>query len=240
MRDDLTLLGFGEMGWGQALLNAGLMTVAVSASAFVIGLVIGTFCAWAKLSGPPVLRRLAEIYGVVLRGIPDLLVIYLFYFGGRQVVSSVANLFGHHGPVEISGFAAGAIAIGLISGAGQAEVLRGAYAAIPPGTLEAARVGGMTRWTMFRRIIAPQALPTALPGMNNQWQSAIKESALVSVTGLVETMREVGIAAGSTELPFLFYGAGIVIYLIITSLSGVMFRTAEWRALRSQMPAKGR
>ncbi|MCB8882146.1 ABC transporter permease subunit [Acidisoma cellulosilytica] len=228
------------MGWGHALFTAATTTVAVSACAFALGLAIGTLCAWAKLSGPAPLRRLAEVYGVVLRGIPDLLVIYLFYFGGRQVATTVAGLFGHHGPVEISGFAAGAIAIGLISGAGQTEVLRGAYQAISPGTLEAAKVGGMTRWTMFRRIIAPQALPTALPGLNNQWQSAIKESALVSVTGLVETMREVGIAAGSTELPFLFYAAGIVIYLIITSLSGLVFRTAEWRAMRSQMPARAR
>lgn len=236
MEDAFTLLGFGPEGWGKSLLTAGLMTLAVSACAFVFGLVLGTLCAWAKLSGPPILRRAADVYGVVMRGIPDLLVIYLFYFGGRQVVTAIAQKFGHTGPVEVSGFVAGCIAIGLISGAAQAEVLRGAFLAIPTGTLEAARVTGMRRWTMFRRIIAPQALNTALPGLGNQWQSVIKESALVSVTGLVETLRAVSVAANSTELPFLFFLAGGGIYLAITTVSGLLFRLAEWHAMRS-MPA---
>jgi octopine/nopaline transport system permease protein len=234
MGEAFTLLGFGPEGWGHALLTAGLTTLAVSACAFACGLVLGTLCAWAKIAGPPVLRRAADIYGVVLRGIPDLLVIYLFYFGGRQLVTAIANQFGHTGPVEISGFVAGSLAIGLISGAAQAEVLRGAFHAIPPGTLEAARVTGMRRWTMFRRIIAPQALRTALPGLGNQWQSVIKESALVSVTGLVETLRAVSVAANSTELPFLFFLAGGAIYLAITTVSGLVFRIAEWRAMRGQ------
>lgn len=238
MDDAFTLLGFGPEGWGHALLRGGLMTLAVSACAFACGLVLGALSAWAKIAGPPALRRLADIYGVVMRGIPDLLVIYLFYFGGRQIVSAVAQQFGHTGPVEVSGFVAGCLAIGLLSGATQAEVLRGAFHAIAPGTIEAARVVGMRRWTMFRRIIAPQALRTALPGLGNQWQSVIKESALVSVTGLVETLRAVSVAANSTELPFLFFLAGAAIYLAITTVSGFLFRSAEWWAMRGQPAAK--
>lgn len=238
MDDAFTLLGFGSEGWGLALLRGGLVTLAISACAFACGLVLGTLSAWAKIAGSPVLRRVADVYGVVMRGIPDLLVIYLFYFGGRQIVSAVAQMFGHVGPVEVSGFAAGCLAIGLLSGATQAEVLRGAYHAVPQGTLDAARVAGMRRWTMFRRIIAPQALRTALPGLGNQWQSVIKESALVSVTGLVETLRAVSVAANSTELPFLFFLAGGAIYLAITTVSGLLFRLAEWRAMRGQPAPK--
>ena len=230
--DDLALLGFGPQGWGRALLGAAGITVAVSGCAFAIGLLIGTLLAWARLAGGPVLRRVADVYGVVLRGVPDLLVIYLFYFGGRQVVAVLARLVGYPGPVDVSGFVAGALAIGLISAAGQAEVLRGAFNAIPPGTLEAGLVGGMRRWTLFRRVIVPQGMVTALPGLGNQWQSVIKESALVSVTGLVETMRAVTVASGSTDLPFLFYAAGAVIFLVITSLSGLVVRTAEARTRR--------
>ncbi len=239
MWDDLTLLGFGPDGWGQALVRAALNTVGVSASAFLIGAGLGAALAWAKLGGGPVLRRSADIYSVVLRGVPDLLVIYLFYFGGRQAVASLARLVGHDGPVDVSGFAAGALAIGLISAAGQAEVLRGAYGAIPVGTLEAGLVGGMGRWTLFRRVIVPQGMVSALPGLGNQWQSVIKESALVSVTGLVETMRAVTVAAGSTDLPFLFYAAGAVLFLAITTLSGFVFRVAEWR-VRRWAPSLGR
>ena len=232
MLEDLALLGFGPEGWGKALFGAALTTVAVSVCAFVTGLVLGVLLAWGAVGGGRVARRVAYVYGVVLRGVPDLLVIYLFYFGGRQVVAAVARLGGYDGPVDISGFVAGALAIGLISAAGQAEVLRGAYGVIPTGTLEAGLVGGMGRWTLFRRVIVPQGTVTALPGLGNQWQGVIKESALVSVTGLVETMREVTIASGSTDLPFLFYAAGAAIFLLITTFSGFVFRAAEWRVRR--------
>lgn len=229
---DFALLGFGPEGWGRALLGAAGTTVAVSVCAFLAGLGLGTSLAWAAVGGGPAMRRLASVYSVVLRGVPDLLVIYLFYFGGRQVVGAVARAAGFDGPVDVSGFVAGALAIGLISAAGQAEVLRGAFHAIPRGTLEAGLVGGMGRWTLFRRVIVPQGMVTALPGLGNQWQSVIKESALVSVTGLVETMRVVTIASGSTDLPFLFYGAGAVMFLAITTMSGFLFRAGEGRVRR--------
>lgn len=232
MQTDWTLLGFGPEGWGLVLLRAGLMTLAVSVCAFALGLAIGTLVAWARLSRSRVLQRLAIGYTVVLRGVPDLLVIYLFYFGGRQVVSAVGTALGFEGPFDISGFLAGVLAIGLISGAAQSEVLRGAYLAVPRGTIEAGQVVGMSRFMLFRRVIAPQALVTAIPAMGNQWQSVIKETALVSVTGLVETMRQVSIAAGSTQEHFLFYAAGGVIFLLITSLSDIVFRLAERRSLR--------
>lgn len=229
---DIGLLGFGTDGWGRVLLWAGVMTLAVSVAAFLCGLVLGTLVAWARIAGSRPVRALAEAYTVVLRGVPDILVIYLFYFGGRQVVTAIGTALGFPGPFDISGFLAGMLAIGLISGASQSEVLRGAYQAVPKGTIEAGRVVGMGRLTLFRRVIAPQAMVTALPGMGNQWQSVIKESALVSVTGLVETMRQVQVAAGTTQEHFLFYAAGAGIYLLITTLSDQLFRRAERHSLR--------
>lgn len=234
MRSDLDLLGFGPDGWGMALLHAALLTLAVSVCAFLCGLVLGTLAAWARIGGNWPLRKLAEIYAVVLRGVPDILVIYLFYFGGRQIVALAGNALGFQGPFEISGFVAGMLAVGLISGAYQAEVLRGAYHAVPKGTIDAGRVVGMGRLTLFRRVIAPQAMITAIPGLGNQWQSVIKESALVSVTGLTEVMRQVSVAAGSTQEDFLFYAAGAVIYLVITTISGQIFSLIERRSLRGQ------
>ncbi|WP_442771740.1 ABC transporter permease [Paenirhodobacter enshiensis] len=230
--EDLALLGFGPDGWGKVLAQAGLMTLAVSVAAFVVGLALGTLIAWGRVSGGGVARALAHGYTAVMRGVPEILVIYLFYFGGRQVVTAVGTALGFPGPFDISGFMAGMLAIGLISGANQAEVLRGAWQAVPKGTIEAGRVVGMGRFTLFRRVIAPQALVTALPGLGNQWQSVIKESALVSVTGLVETMRQVSVAAGTTQEHFLFYAAGAAIYLAITTLSDQLFRLAERHSLR--------
>lgn len=231
---DWQLLSFGPDGWGPVLLKAAGVTVSVSLCAFLLGSVIGSLVAWAKIGGNRWMRRLAEGYTVVLRGIPDLIVIYIFYFGGRQVLAFFGHALGMQGPFDISGFVAGALAIGLISGAGQAEVFRGSYHSIPKGTLETATVVGMGKWLMFRRVIVPQALTTAIPGLGNQWQSAIKESALVSVTGLVETMNQVQVASGSTQMPFFFFAVGAVIYLLITTVSEFAIRQAEKWSLRGQ------
>lgn len=240
MQADLDLLGFGPDGWGPVLVHAAMMTLLVSLAAFAFGIVLGTLVAWARTGRSRLLRGLAGLYTAVLRGVPDILVIYLFYFGGRQVVTAIGTTLGFAGPFDISGFLAGMLAIGLISAAYQAEVLRGAYQAVPRGTIEAGRVVGMTRFTLFRRVIVPQAMVTAIPGLGNQWQSVIKESALVSVTGMVEIMRQVTVAAGSSQEHFLFYAAGAVLYLIITTISGRVFNIIERRGLRGHLAGGGR
>lgn len=234
--DDLvryfTLIGFGPTGWGQPLLWAASMTVAVSASAFVVGIVLGIFGCWAKLSRSRLAHAGANVYTTVLRGVPDLLVIYLFYFGGSQAIGAIARLLGHQGFYGLNGFVVGTAAVGIISGAYQTEVLRGAYQAIPKGELEAARVAGMGRLLMLRRIVAPQTLRFALPGMGNVWQLILKESALISVVGLTEIMNQTRLAVGRTGAAFSFYVTAAILFLIITSLSGVLFRHAEARAMR--------
>ncbi len=154
----LELIGFGPNGWGWALLKASAMTLAVALCGFLAGAIIGTFVAWAKLSRNLVARSLADGYTTVLRGIPDLLVIYLFYFGGSAALGAVGSLFGAEGFIGVPAFATGALAIGVVSGAYQAEVFRGAYQTLSKGELEAAKSVGMHRFLMFRRIIAPQVL----------------------------------------------------------------------------------
>src|ERR1700722_4644790 len=139
------------------------MTLSVSAAAFAIGLACGFVGAWAKLSRSPTARRAGDIYTTVLRGIPDLLVVYLFYFGGSEVLTSAATLFGQSGFFGFNSFMAGALAIGIVSGAYQTEAIRGAYHVIPRGEIEAARAVGMPGLLMVRRIIAPRVLRFALP-----------------------------------------------------------------------------
>lgn len=231
---DLALLGFGPNGWGWPLLAAAAITIAVSVTAFAGGAVIGAAVAWARTSGPRPLRALASAYVTVLRGVPDLLVIYLFYFGGSSVLTGVGRAFGGTGFVGLSPFVAGAAAVAVVSGAYQSEVYRGAVRAIPPGQAEAGLALGLRRPALLFRVLLPQLLRAALPGLGNVWQVVVKESALVSVTGLVELMRQVSLAAGSTRQPFLFYCAGAALYLVITTASGLVFRAAERRANRGE------
>ena len=231
------LVGFGPNGWGWLLLTATGMTLAVASCGFLMGAVVGTFVAWAKIGGTGVARSIADGYTTILRGLPDLLVIYLFYFGGSAVLSAVGSMFGAEGFIGVPAFITGAMAIGIISGAYQAEVFRGAFQVLGRGELEAARSVGMHRWLMFRRIIAPQVLRFAIPGLGNTWQLVLKESALISVTGLVELLRQSQVAAGSTRRPFDFYITAAVLYLLITWVSTFLFQRAETHSMRGMKRA---
>jgi octopine/nopaline transport system permease protein len=227
------LMGFGPKGWGWPMLMAAGMTVAVASCGFLAGSVIGSLIAWAKLSRSIVARVFGDSYTTVLRGIPDLLVIYLFYFGGSALLSGIGQLFGGSGGfIGVPAFAVGALAIGVISAAYQAEVFRGAYTALARGELEAARSVGMHTMLMFRRIVAPQVLRYAIPGLGNVWQLALKESALISVTGLVELLRQSQIGSGSTYKPFYFYLTAALLYLVITTVSTWGFQRAEDYSMR--------
>ena len=131
----------------------------------------------------------------------------------------------------------GTLALGIISGAYQAEVYRGAFGAVPRGQLEAGRAVGMPRLLLFRRIVAPQVLRYAVPGLGNVWQLVLKESALISVTGLVELLRQAQIGAGSTREPFPFYVTAGALYLCITTVSTWGFARLEARTLRGERRA---
>jgi octopine/nopaline transport system permease protein len=228
----IELMGFGPQGWGLLLLSATGMTIAVSAVAFLLGSVIGALLAWTRNEGNRALRIAAESYTIVLRGIPDLLVIYLLYFGGSAAMTAVARALGAQGFVGINAFASGAIAVGMISGAYQGEVFRGAFGAIAKGELDAARAVGMSRRLLFRRIVAPQTLRFAIPGLGNVWQLALKESALISVVGLTEILRQAQVGAGSTRQPFAFFITAAALYLALSSVSGWGFHRAEVASMR--------
>ncbi|MBF7143412.1 MULTISPECIES: ABC transporter permease [Pseudomonas] len=228
------LLGFTDHGWGFTLLQAAGMTLVLTAAALLVGAVVGGVVATAKLSSLRSLRWLGELYSLLFRGIPELLVIYLFYFGGASVVSAVAHWFGASGYIDVPPFAVGALAVGLISGSYQAEVYRGAYLAVPKGELEAAAAIGMSPALRLRRVLIPQILRIALPGLGNVWQMSLKDSALISVIGLVELMRASQVAAGSTRHYFTFYIVGGLGYLVLTWLSGRVFAVAEARVRRTR------
>ncbi|SDI48243.1 ABC transporter permease [Pseudomonas panipatensis] len=232
--ETLQMLGFGQSGWGSTLLSAIAMTLVLTLVSLLVGALLGSLVAAAKLSRRLGLRWLGNGYLVLVRGIPELLVIYLFYFGGATLASALGHWFGKTGYVDLPPFWVGALAVGLLSGSYQAEVYRGAFLAIPRGQLEAALAIGMSPFTRFRRVLLPQVLSYSLPGLGNVWQMTLKDSSLISVIGLVELMRASLMAAGSTRQYFTFYIIGGIGYLLLTGLSGRVFNLAEARVSRTQ------
>ncbi|HEX9791922.1 MAG TPA: ABC transporter permease subunit [Kiloniellales bacterium] len=237
MIEALRLLGFGEGGWAAALLLAAVVTLILSVLGFALGVVFGGVAATWRLGRSRILQFLANGYGTVFRGVPDLLTIYLMYYGGSVALTAVGHGFGWQGFIGLPTFATGVLALGVISGAYQAEVFRGAYLAIESGQSDAARALGLTRWASLRLVIIPQLLRHALPGIGNVWQLILKDSALISVIGLVELMRQAQIGAGSTREPFVFYIAAAMLYLAIASFTGIAFRHAEKQASRGTQEA---
>ncbi len=234
---DLTLLGWGDQGWGDEMVLGALMTLAVAACSYALGVVIGCGLAAMKLSRLAPLRWFADLYTTVIRGIPELLIIYLVFFGGGAVLRAVAKgLFGYGEFIDLPIFVTGMICIGLSSGAYATEVIRGAVLAVPRGQIEAARAVGMRKSLRFRRILVPQVARYALPGLGNVWQLTLKETSLISIIGLVEIMRQAAVGAGSTKEPFTFYITAFVLYLGLASISNRGFLRAEaWanRGVRS-------
>ena len=223
----MELLAFGDTGWGDELFRATLMTIAVSITAMLIGFSFAAIFTPLKLSKYKSLNLVANIYTTVIRGVPELLVIYLFFFGGSGAIMFVASMFGYNEYIEINAFVTGSFAIGIISGAYSTEVFRGAIQSIDKGQFEAAKVLGFSKFKQFYKIILPQMLRLAIPNLSNVWQITLKDTSLISVTGLVEIMRQSYIAAGSTRDPLFFYSFAAVLYLLLTYLSMKLINRLE-------------
>ena len=215
----MELLAFGDTGWGDELFYATLMTIAVAITAMLIGFLFALIFTPLKLSKNKFLNLIANSYTTIIRGVPELLVIYLLFFGGTGAVMYVASIFGYNEYIEINAFITGAFSIGIISGAYSTEVFRGAIQSIDKGQFEAANVLGLNKFGKFFKIILPQTLRLAIPNLSNVWQITLKDTSLISVTGLVEIMRQSYIAAGSTRDPLFFYSFAAVLYLLLTFLS---------------------
>ena len=223
----MELLAFGKTGWGDELFYATLMTVAVSVTAMLIGFIFAIIFTPLKLSKYKSLNLIGNFYTTVIRGVPELLVIYLFFFGGSGAIMYVASIFGYNEYIEINAFITGSVAIGIISGAYSTEVFRGAIQSIDKGQFEACKVLGLKKYIFFLKVIMPQMLRLAIPNLSNVWQITLKDTSLISVTGLVEIMRQSYIAAGSTRDPLFFYSFAAVLYLMLTFLSMKLINRLE-------------
>lgn len=226
-------------GFGDQLLLGAVMTLKLALGALVAGLVLGLLGAVGRLSAWLPARALAATYTTVVRGLPELLIVLIIYFGSSSLLSAAARMMGYDGYVELSPYVAGVTALGLTFGAYASETFRGAILAIPKGQIEAAHAFGMGRWLSFRRIVLPQVWRIALPGLGNLFLVLLKDTSLVSVIGLEELMRKATIAVGFTREPFTFYLAAAVLYLLMTVVAMAGLYWAERAAARGIPLARG-
>jgi arginine/ornithine transport system permease protein len=216
-------------GYGPSILDGVWVTVEAGLVSLALAVVLGVLGALAKLSGSRPLVWVAEVYTILIRGIPDLILMLLIFFGGQVAVNNIMTWLGSDEYIDINPFVAGVLTIGFIYGAYMTETFRGAILAVPAGQLEAARAFGMSRLQVFWRILTPQMIRYALPSFGNNWLVLLKTTALLSVVGLDDMVRKAGLAAGATKQPFTFYMAVALIYLVLTTISVLLLGWAERR-----------
>jgi arginine/ornithine transport system permease protein len=194
-----------------------------------VAILLGLAGAAAKLSGRPVWVGLATVYTTVIRGVPELVLMLLIFYGGTIGLNHLMEALGHRGSVDINPFLAGVITIGFIYGAYMTETFRGAILSIPKGQMEAAWAFGMGRVQTFWRITLPQMVRYALPGFTNNWLVLIKATALVSLIGLQDMTYLAKQASAATREPFTFFVFVAILFLLFTSASLWVLRRVERR-----------
>jgi len=221
---------FDLHGYGPSILAGTVLTIEAALLSLLVAASLGMLGAMAKLSEWRLPRLVATVYTTVIRGVPDLVLMLLIFFGGQVLINQMAPMVGYDDYIDINPFIAGVLTIGFIYGAYMAESFRGAILAVPKGQLEAGHAFGMSSFQVFRRILVPQMIRHALPSLGNNWLVLLKTTALLSVIGLDDMVRKASLAAGATREPFTFYVAVAVLYLVLTTISTVLLGWAERRA----------
>jgi arginine/ornithine transport system permease protein len=206
-------------GYFTSILQGALLTVGVSLAALVVAILLGLIGAVAKLSGRPLLAGIATVYTTLVRGVPELVLMLLIFYGGTIGLNNLLEALGSKSSVDINPFLAGMLTIGFIYGAYMTETFRGAILSIPKGQMEAAWAFGMGPVRTFLRITAPQMVRYALPGFTNNWLVLIKATALISLIGLQEMTYLAKQASAATREPFTFFLFAAALFLVYTSVS---------------------
>jgi octopine/nopaline transport system permease protein len=231
----MELLYWGNNGWGDEIFFASLVTIALAVCSYALGLVLGLYIAMGKLYSNKIVKISLDGYTTVVRGIPELLVIYLLFFGGENIITQIASVFGYDGFINLPPFLIGVLAIGFISASYSAEVFRGSIKSVHKGQMEAGLSLCLSKDKIFDKITLPQAIRIAIPSLGNIWQLTLKDTALISVTGLAEIMRISRVATNSEREPFLFFIVAACIFLFLTSVSTKIQKIIEKKYNRSMV-----
>lgn len=225
-------------GYGNLILQGSWLTVKLGLTSLIVGLIFGLLGATAKLSNIWILQKIAQIYTTVVRGVPELLVVFAIYFGGGIIISAIAKSMGYHQRIDIGSFWPGVVALSFMFGAYATEVFRMAVQALPKGQWESCQSLGMSRFQTFWRIILPQMWVVALPGLGNLTLVLLKDTALISLIGLHELTYVTSRAGQTTQEPFTFAMVAALMYLILSAVITALIGAGEWHVNPSARYAK--
>lgn len=201
-------------GWWDDYFWGAMIVGQVFICSLGLMIIFGLLGAMAKLSDSFIAQKIAGAYTVIFRGTPEILVILLLYFGSAITLTAIAQLFNPDVKfVDVPPFWAGTIAISIIVGSYATETFRGAFLGVNPGSIEAARALGMSDLQTFIYVRIPEMWRLALPPFGNHMLSLIKDTALISIIGLNETMFVAKQAITVTGKPFTMYIVVGAIYL---------------------------
>ncbi|MBK5000408.1 ABC transporter permease [Pseudomonas sp. S31] len=216
-------------GYGAVILDGAWLTLQLALSSMALAIVLGLIGVALRLSPVRWLAWLGDLYSTVIRGIPDLVLILLIFYGGQDIINRLAPLLGYEDYIDLNPLVAGIGTLGFIFGAYLSETFRGAFLGIPKGQAEAGVAYGMSARQVFFRIQVPQMIRLAIPGFTNNWLVLTKATALISVVGLQDMMFKAKQAADATREPFTFFLAVAALYLVITSISLLALKYLERR-----------
>ena len=230
-----TILACGDAGWGDEIAIGLQVTVSVALVTLPIGLIIGFLVALGQQSEEKALRLAAGVYTTIFRGLPELLTLFIIYYGMQILIQSVLASAGYDGRVEINAFVAGVIALSVVFSAYCSEVLLSAFRAIPKGQYEAGDALGLHSGRTLQLIVLPQLVRIALPGLTNLWMVLLKDTSYVSIISLADILRQTGVAVRVTKQAFFFYGIACGLYLALAILSSILLRYIERWSKRSEV-----
>lgn len=208
-------------GYGPLLLSGTWMTIQLALLSLLLSVIIGLIGASSKLSNIKALRYIATAYTTLIRSVPDLVIMLLLFYSLQLGLNQITEAL-QMDQIDINPFVAGVITLAFIYGAYFTETFRGAFQSVPRGQIEAAMAYGMTPWQVFHRVLFPQTMRFALPGIGNNWQVLIKATALVSIIGLTDIVKITQDAGISTMQLFFFSIIAAAIYLAITTVSNLI------------------
>jgi polar amino acid transport system permease protein len=228
-------LSCGNTGWGDEIASGFYVTASLAVCTLPLGLMVGFFLALGKQSSVGQLRTAADIYTTLFRGLPELLTLFIVYYGLQEALQLALAPLGFTGRIEINAFVAGMVSVGVVFSAYCSEVLQSAFKAIPQGQYEGGYAIGLTKAQTMRLVILPQLIRIALPGLGNLWMTLLKDTALVSVIGLPDILRQTGIAAKVTKHAFTFFSVACILFLVLAILSSFIFSWIETQAKRAEI-----